>query len=152
MAIEHSPESDCILRGISTQATYFMLQRPHFSKLLSPRAARVVVAVSLRQAKEALSLEPIGIIFCDESLSGGSYRELLSMPIKANELKLVLLLRLGDWPEYLEAMREGAFDVLCCPLRPAEVENVLLRAITDDPTAPRKSSPKTNIVAATLIL
>jgi hypothetical protein len=35
MAIEHSPESDCILRGLSTQATYFTLQRPHFSKLLS---------------------------------------------------------------------------------------------------------------------
>jgi hypothetical protein len=40
MAIEHSPESDCILRGFSTQVTYFTLQRPHFSKLLSPRAAR----------------------------------------------------------------------------------------------------------------
>jgi len=32
MAIKYSPESDRILRGISTQATYFTFQMPHFSK------------------------------------------------------------------------------------------------------------------------
>jgi hypothetical protein len=52
MAIEHSPESDCILRGFSTQATYFMFQRPHFSKLLSPRAVRALREVA-DAAKEA---------------------------------------------------------------------------------------------------
>lgn len=120
-------------------------------RVLDASSSRVIVAVSLRQAKEALSLEPIGIVFCDEFLSDGSYRDLLSTHVKPNELKLVLLLRSGDWPEYLEAMEQGAFDVLPSPLQTAEVEGVFLRATTD-PTPPRKSSPKANIVAATLIL
>lgn len=114
-------------------------------------SARVVVAFSLRQAKEALSLQSFGIIFCDEYLSEGSYRDLLSAHIRPNGFKLVLMLRSGDWPEYIEAMRRGAFDVLRCPLQSAEVEGVLVRAITD-PVAPRRSAPKTKTAAATLIL
>jgi DNA-binding NtrC family response regulator len=119
--------------------------------VLDASSARVIIALSLRQAQQALSLQSFGIVFCDESLSDGSYRELLSMHVKPRELKLVLLLGSGDWPEYLEAMREGAFDLLRCPLQPAEVENVLLRATTD-PATPQKPSPKAKIVAAALIL
>lgn len=114
-------------------------------RVLDASSARVITAFSLRQAQEALALQSFGIVFCDESLSDGTYRDLLSMSI---ELKLVLLLRSGDWPEYLEAMQQGAFDVLRCPLQPAEVENVLLRATTEHAT-PRKSSPQAKIVSAT---
>jgi DNA-binding NtrC family response regulator len=113
------------------------------ARVLGGSSARVITACSLRQAQEALSLQSFGIVFCDECLSDGSYRELLSMHTTPNELKLVLLLRSGDWPEYLEAMRQGAFDVLCSPVQPAEVESVILRAARD-PTPPRKSSPKEN--------
>jgi DNA-binding NtrC family response regulator len=107
----------------------------------------VVVASSLRLAKEALSLQSFGIVFCEESLPDGSYRELLS----TDKVKFVLLRRSGDSPKYLEAMQRRAFDVLRSPLQPAEVERVLRRATTDLAT-PRKSPPMTKIVAATLIL
>lgn len=80
-------------------------------RVLDCCSARVVVALSLRQAKEVLALHSFGIVFCEEFLSGSSYRELLSC-LKPNESKFVLLFGLGDWPEYLEAMQLGAFDVL----------------------------------------
>lgn len=99
----------------------------------------VVVASSLRLAKEALSLQSFGIVFCDEFLSDGSYRELLTTHVTPNGLKLVLMLRWANWPEYLEAMRLGAFDGLRSPLQPAEVENVLLRATTNS-ASPRNRS------------
>jgi DNA-binding NtrC family response regulator len=120
-------------------------------RVLAASSGRVVVASSSRLAKDALSRQSFGIVFCDESLSDGSYRDLLSAHDKSSDLKLVLLLPLGDWPEYLEAMQLGAFEVLRSPLQPVEVENVLLRA-TINPAAPRKSSPRAKIVAATLIL
>jgi DNA-binding NtrC family response regulator len=116
--------------------------------VLDACSARVVVAFSLRQAKGALSLQSFGITFCDEYLSEGSYRDLLSAH---NGLKLVLMLLSGDWPEYVEAMQRGAFDVLRCPLQAAEVEGVLVRATTD-PVAPRRSAPTAKTAAATLIL
>jgi DNA-binding NtrC family response regulator len=120
-------------------------------RVLDACSARVVVAFSLRQAQGALSLQSFGLIFCDEYLSEGSYRDLLSAHIRPNGLKLVLMLCSGDWPEYIEAMQRGAFDVLRCPLQVAEVEGVVVRATTD-PVAPRRPAPKAKTAAATLIL
>lgn len=99
------------------------------TRVLAAAPVRVFAAFSLRQAEQALSRHSVAIIFCDDSLSDGSYRELLSQRAERNKPDLVLLLRSGEWREYLEAMQRGAFDVLRCPLLPTEVEAVLLRAL-----------------------
>jgi DNA-binding NtrC family response regulator len=93
--------------------------------------ARVFAAFSLRQAAEAISCHSFAVVFCDDSLSNGSYRELLSLRTERNKPNLVLLLRSGEWLEYLEAMHYGAFDVLRCPLQPSEVKGVLLRVLVN---------------------
>jgi DNA-binding NtrC family response regulator len=70
------------------------------------------------------------LVFCDEYLPDGSYRDLLiSGRFGKNAGSFVLLLRVGEWEEYLTAMRLGALDVLRCPLQQTEVEAALHRAL-----------------------
>jgi DNA-binding NtrC family response regulator len=93
-------------------------------------SARVSACFTIRQAREIFSRQSVDLVFTDEYLSDGSYRELLlhnrfAQPVAS----FVLLLRVGEWEEYLDAMRLGALDVLRCPLQPADVEATLLRAI-----------------------
>jgi DNA-binding NtrC family response regulator len=87
------------------------------------------IAGTISQAHEVLSGKSIEIVFCEETLPDGSYRELLE-PLIAQQhtARFVLTLCTGEWEQYLEAMRLGATDVLRCPLQAIEVELVLIRA------------------------
>ena len=52
-------------------------------------------------------------------------------PEKTN-LKVVVAIRTGEWKEYLEAMRLGAFDAIRFPLRESEIETVVTRAMREE--------------------
>jgi DNA-binding NtrC family response regulator len=89
----------------------------------------VAIAKTLREARTILSENLIDVVFSDESLPDGSYRELLeSISAERRATRFVVTLGTGEWEEYLEAMRLGATDVLRCPLQSIEVELVLIRA------------------------
>jgi DNA-binding NtrC family response regulator len=99
-------------------------------KILDASSARVSACFTIRQAQEILVRQPADLLFSDEHLSDGSYRELLQASrFGQNVASFVLLLRTGEWEEYLDAMRRGALEVLRCPLEPAEVEATVLRAV-----------------------
>jgi DNA-binding NtrC family response regulator len=99
-------------------------------RVLDASSARVSACFTIRQAREIFSRQPVDLVFSDEYLSDGSYRELLlAGHFGQNQVSFVLLLRTGEWAEYLDAMRLGALDVLRCPLDAAEVEATALRAI-----------------------
>lgn len=87
---------------------------------------------TIEQARDLLRTRFLSVIFCDESLPDGSYRQLLeTVAAKYKETRFVVALGLGEWEEYLRAMRSGATDVLRCPLQAIEVELVLIRASRD---------------------
>jgi DNA-binding NtrC family response regulator len=89
-------------------------------------------AATVEQAREVLSRHSIDVIFCEESLPDGSYRQFLEpATAKSKRKRLVVMLRTGEWDEYLEAMRLGVTDVLRCPLEPIEVELVLIGVARD---------------------
>jgi DNA-binding NtrC family response regulator len=99
-------------------------------RTLGASSARVSACFTIRQAREIFSRQPVDLVFSDEYLSDGSYRELLLFNrFGQHAASFVLLLRTGEWDEYLDAMRLGALDVLRCPLQPAEVEATVQRAI-----------------------
>jgi two-component system response regulator YesN len=99
-------------------------------RTLGASSARVSACFTIRQAREIFSRQPVDLVFADEFLADGSYRELLHFNRFGQQAaSFVLLLRSGEWEEYLDAMRLGALDVLRCPLQPAEVEATVERAI-----------------------
>jgi DNA-binding NtrC family response regulator len=88
-------------------------------------------APSIQQAKEALNLRSYAVIFCEERLHDGSYRDLLRDVRLAPEadVSFVVMLCTGEWEEYLEALRAGAEEVLRCPLQPTDIDLALIHAM-----------------------
>ncbi len=87
---------------------------------------------TIEQAIEVLSSSPIDLIFCEERVTDGFYRELLSAVHRHNlMIRFVLILCTGKWEECLEAMRLGVADVLQCPLEPSDINLTLVRTMRD---------------------
>jgi len=88
------------------------------------------VAPTIRDAIEVLVSRSISMVFCEERLPDGPYSDLLT-GVRAtwSETQFVVMLCTGEWEEYLEAMRLGAQEVLRCPLRPTDIDLVLIQAM-----------------------
>lgn len=85
---------------------------------------------TIAQALEVLSLHPFAIIFCDECVSDGSYRELLAaVRGTSGTSRFIMMLGMGEWEEYLEALRLGITDVLRSPLQTPDIDIALIHAM-----------------------
>ena len=88
------------------------------------------VAATVAEAEDVLSRQRVALVFCDDRLTDGTYRDLLSGPRTCgNAPYLVVTTRTGEWKEYLEAAGLGAFDMIQYPYRPAEIELNVLRTM-----------------------
>ena len=86
-----------------------------------PVKARTVYTFA--QAKQFLSAHQVRMVFCDELLPDGSYREVLAVLRTASPIaQFVLVMRDGEWQEYLEALRLGVQEVLRPPLLPIDID------------------------------
>ena len=107
--------------------------RTHLLHILEKLSLNVISCSTLNQAREVLSRQRASLVFCDESLSDGCYRVLLqTCKAKRPMPRLVVTIHRGEWDEYLEAMRLGVFDAIRWPLRPTDVELIVLRAMRED--------------------
>ena len=101
-------------------------------RILDGLPINVFSTSTLRQAEEVISQKKLALVFCDEHLPDGSYRELLSASGTAQKQPpVVVTTHDGEWNDYLEATRRGAFDVIRYPLQPVDVELVVIRAMRD---------------------
>jgi DNA-binding NtrC family response regulator len=92
----------------------------------------IFTAATIEEAQEVLSSQLLEVIFCEEFLPDGSYRQLLEPLVTKNSAtRFVVTLCTGEWDEYLQAMNLGATEVLRCPLQSIDVELVLIRAGRD---------------------
>jgi DNA-binding NtrC family response regulator len=99
------------------------------SQFLAGLPIHVFTAASISQAQELVFRQQIQVVFCEERLPDGSFRDLLRMQfVKAQATRWVVLLTTGEWAEYLEALRLGATDVLRCPMNPTDIDLALIRA------------------------
>jgi DNA-binding NtrC family response regulator len=87
-------------------------------------------ASTINQAREALDSRPFSVVFCEERVSDGSYRDLLlDVRDRGDGTRFVVMLCTGEWEEYLEALRLGAEEVLRCPLQPTDIDLALIHAM-----------------------
>jgi len=109
-----------------------MTNRSALVHMLEGMSVNVFACSTLNQIEEVLSKQKIALVFCDESLSDGSFRDLL----RANQLRgrprIVVIFRVGEWAEYLEALQLGVFEVISTPVHPTDVELAVIRAIRDE--------------------
>jgi DNA-binding NtrC family response regulator len=87
-------------------------------------------AYTIGQARETLKTRSFSVIFCEERVSDGCYRDLLQTVRATSEAtRFVVMLCTGEWEEYLEALRLGAEEVLRCPLQPTDIDLALIHAM-----------------------
>jgi DNA-binding NtrC family response regulator len=103
--------------------------RQNLARILDSLSANVFIVGTLAHAREVLQLQPITIIFCDERVSDGRYRDLVAFAkAECNAAQFIVILSTGEWPEYLEALGLGV-EVIRCPIQPTDVELALIHAI-----------------------
>jgi DNA-binding NtrC family response regulator len=86
-------------------------------------------APSVEDARAALKSRSFSVVFCEERLFDGSYRDLLHDMCSTEAPLFVVMLCTGEWEEYLEALRLGAEEVLRCPLQPTDIDLALIHAL-----------------------
>jgi DNA-binding NtrC family response regulator len=101
----------------------------------------VISCSSLDQIHEELARRSVSLVFCDENLSEGCFRDLVSAATCGRRgARIVVTIRAGEWDEYLRVIGLGAYDALRCPLQPTDVELVVLRAMREKPEEPEQRS------------
>ena len=106
--------------------------------VLETMPVSVFTAATIEQAREVLSSHTVRLIFCEERVSDGTYRNLLDA--QQHGTRLVVMLCTGEWGEYLEALQLGASEVMHCPLQAQEVELAFIHAVRE---ARKAAGPKT---------
>jgi DNA-binding NtrC family response regulator len=72
------------------------------------------------------------LIFCEEQLSDGDYRDLLRDLGRTRRALLVVISATGDLDQvYREAAALGAFEAIASPCTPADVQWIAIRALQD---------------------
>lgn len=90
-------------------------------------------ASTIAQALEVLSSHPHAVIFCDEHVSDGSYRNMLALVLAARRLnRFIVVMRTDEWKEYLEALRLGVAEVLRIPLQAPDIDIAFFHAVRDE--------------------
>jgi DNA-binding NtrC family response regulator len=108
-------------------------RRRHLSDILANQGLDPICVSTLKQCHEALAHSYVGLVFCDPHLPDGSYGELIAAyRLNSHRPRVVLTSLDGDWDEFREAMRVGAFDVICSPFRPTDVEWMVIQAKRDE--------------------
>lgn len=75
--------------------------------------------------------DEIGIVFCDDCLPDRCLEKVVAkVGERRNPIPVIAVSRTGEWQEYLEALRIGAFDYLSMPPRRDELDRVIASALS----------------------
>ena len=103
------------------------------AEILKQQEVVPICTSSVRECRDVLAEETVGLVFCDPTLTDGDYRDLITAARSVNSrARFVVTSRQADWDEFLEAMRLGAFDVIAAPCRPQDLEWMIIQAKRDD--------------------
>lgn len=99
-----------------------------------------VCCSSVQEACGLLPEASPSLIFCDETLADGTYRDLLREISKSLKARFVVISPVaGLDANYNEALALGAFDMIASPCRRSDVQWIAIRAMHEDA---RRSSSK----------
>jgi len=112
--------------------------RRALSNILDKLGVDPLTSSSVRECKELIASERVGLIFCDRLLADGNCNDLLNASRGGRtKTRVVVMSSTADWDEFLEAMRLGAFDVIASPCRATDVEWMIIQALRYERTEAR---------------
>jgi DNA-binding NtrC family response regulator len=91
-----------------------------------------VLASTVAESRTALVRHDVCMVLCDEFVVDGNYRAVVEVVEHADtKVPVIVVSRAGDWPEYLSAIRSGAFDYLAYPPIPGEPQRIIRKAFLE---------------------
>jgi DNA-binding NtrC family response regulator len=102
------------------------------AELLRGCGMACAATASVHGAMTMLGTQEVALVFCAAELADGSYRDLVrGLKLGKRRAPVVVVSRLGEWKEYLEAIGLGAFDCIAPPYRRSEIERILDTVVED---------------------
>lgn len=91
-----------------------------------------ILCESLEEAFDAIQQGDIRVVSCDDRLPPLAVEAIVDFAQKQRKpIPVVVTSRTGEWEEFLQALRLGAFDYLALPPRLEEVRRVLGLAVAE---------------------
>ena len=91
-----------------------------------------VFASTVTESGMALAGHDVFIVLCDDCLPDGKYVDIVKLVGQSDTKVLVIVVsRTGEWPEYLTAIRAGAFDYSAYPPIPGELQRIIQNAFRE---------------------
>ncbi len=107
--------------------------RQMLTSILEEWGVDPVFSSSIREARAILSRQPIPLVFCEDHLDDGSFRDLLAATRAMDgKVRVVVTFRVDNNADYSDALRLGAFDVIPYPCRRSDVQWMVLHAMRDE--------------------
>jgi len=101
---------------------------------------------TLKEARTMLASNSIQMVFCENFLLDGSFRELLrAIADSRRGIPVVVLSSLGGWQSHREAIESGAFGCIAPPFRSREIEQIVNQALSGCPLSRSKCPPKKTV-------
>jgi DNA-binding NtrC family response regulator len=102
-------------------------------EILNREGCETICVSTVGECEEVLASQNADLVFSDRALTDGSYRDILAIARSVGRnARLVVTSRLADWDEYLEAIKDGAFDLIASPSQKADVVRVINQAQRED--------------------
>jgi DNA-binding NtrC family response regulator len=121
-------------------ATSDLESRRALTTILNREGVDLICTSTIREFRDTVTQENVGLVFCEGQLADGNYRDLLAA-CRSMKSKVRVVVTYTDWDEYLDAIRLGAFDVIETPYRPTDVEWVVAQAQRDERDRLRRDLP-----------
>jgi DNA-binding NtrC family response regulator len=100
---------------------------------MSHWSIEAVPCSGVREARTLLPSTRPSLIFCEEALPDGTYRELLQDVSKTAKTRVVVISADAELDtHYNEALALGAFDMIASPCRRSDVQWIAIRAMQDE--------------------
>src|SRR5438270_3505234 len=107
--------------------------RRALNDILRKEGHETICASRVSECQEALQAQNISLVFCDRRLSDGTYRDVVAATRAArHHIRVIVTSRLADWDEYLDALHNGAFDLIAAPCQPTDVLWAIVQARRED--------------------
>jgi DNA-binding NtrC family response regulator len=104
--------------------------RRKLAEILGQCGLAPVLASTVNESGMALAGHEVFIVLCDD-LVDGRYEDIVKLAGRFNtKLPVIVLSRTGDWPEYLTAIRSGAFDYVPYPPIPQDLHWIIRNALS----------------------
>jgi DNA-binding NarL/FixJ family response regulator len=106
------------------------VSRAHLAESLKDTEFETILAFNCAESSNLLAKVPVSMVFCEDQLPGGGFPKLLNL-VKhgGTNTPIVVLSRTGEWEEYLNALRLGAFDMVIPPYDRVAIHTVAYNAL-----------------------